>query len=146
MADAARPKRRGGNLAGLAKTERLMTRSARRGRKIHNAPRKSGGPVYFLLVVLLLLVAGALYVGVNVVGAITRTITTVIKTPPPVTGSPQPTPAPLDPINILLIGVDRRDDDPHTLNDVNILVHVDPQRRFASMLSITRETRDYIPE
>lgn len=126
--------------------ERLMTRASRRERTLRTPRRKSGGMVYFLLAMVLLLVAGVVYVGVNVVGAINRTITTVIKTPPPVTGTPQPTPPPGDPINILLIGVDRRDGDTNTLNDVNILVHVDPQRRFASMLSIPRDTRVYIPD
>jgi LCP family protein required for cell wall assembly len=123
-----------------------MTRVSKRGRTLRTSRRKGGGLVYFLLVMLVLLVAGGVYVGARLIGTINKTITTVIKTPPPVTGTPQPTPAPLDPINILLIGVDRREGDTSALNDVNILVHVDPQRRFATMLSIPRDTWVDIPD
>ena len=123
-----------------------MTRASRRERSLRTPRRKGGGIVYFLLAVVLLLVAGVVYVGAGVVGKINTVIGDVIVTSPPVTGTPQATPTHLDPINILLIGVDRREGDTNTLNDVNILVHVDPQRRFASMLSVPRDTWVNIPD
>jgi len=123
-----------------------MTRASRRERTLRTSRRKGGGLVYFLLAVVLLLVAGVAYVGSGIIRRIDTALGEVIVTSPPVTGTPQSTPAPLEPVNILLIGVDRRDGDTNTLNDVNILVHLDPQRRFASMLSIPRDTRVYIPD
>ncbi len=73
----------------------------------------------------------------------------VFVTPVPASGTPaevEPTPNPLeDPVNILLIGIDRRDDVTHTLNDVDIVIHIDPAQKFASMLSIPRDTLVNIP-
>jgi LCP family protein required for cell wall assembly len=126
--------------------EKAMTRASRRDRTLRTPRRKGAGVVYLLLAVVLLLVAGVVYVGASVYGKINTAIEKVIVTSPPVTGTPQATPAPLDPINILLIGVDRREGESSALNDVNILVHIDQQRRFASMLSIPRDTWVDIPD
>lgn len=66
-------------------------------------------------------------------------------------GSPAPSPAPLpnalrEPVNILLIGVDKRPNpDDGVRGDTLILVHLDPQARWASMLSIPRDTVATIP-
>jgi polyisoprenyl-teichoic acid--peptidoglycan teichoic acid transferase len=66
-------------------------------------------------------------------------------------GGPATTPAPLpnalrEPVNILLIGVDRRPNpDDGVRSDTLIVVHLDPQGRWASMLSIPRDSVVSIP-
>jgi LCP family protein required for cell wall assembly len=67
-------------------------------------------------------------------------------------GAPlQPTRPPLpdmlrEPFNVLLIGVDKRPDlDDGVRSDTLIVVHVDPQAKWASMLSIPRDTVVTIP-
>ncbi len=66
-------------------------------------------------------------------------------------GDPQATAAPLpnalhSPVNILLIGVDRRPNpDEGVRSDTLILVHLDPQERWAGMLSIPRDSVVTIP-
>jgi LCP family protein required for cell wall assembly len=98
-------------------------------------------------VLLILVLASALYVGVRVLAQVDRALVKVIATPVPVTGTPKPTPNPLtDPINILLLGLDRREDLNDTRSDVNIVVHVDPKSLFVSMLSVPRDTLVYIPD
>ncbi len=113
------------------------------------APRKRSGIGYFLLILLLLIGLGGLYVVVqarDTLGAVSG----IVRTAPPVTqgfGTVLPTPDPLtEPINILLIGVDRRDGETNTRNDVNIVIHIDPVRQSASMLSIPRDARVHIPD
>ena len=123
-----------------------MTRASRRGRALRPSRRKAGGLVYFLLVMVVLLVAGVIYVGVRVINRVSAITGGIIATPVPVVGTPKPTPSPLEPINILLLGVDRREGLEGTRSDVNIVVHVDPRTHFASMLSIPRDTLVYIPD
>jgi LCP family protein required for cell wall assembly len=66
-------------------------------------------------------------------------------------GALEPTRPPLpdtlrDPFNVLLIGVDRRPNpDEGVRSDTLILVHVDPQAKWASMLSIPRDSVVNIP-
>jgi LCP family protein required for cell wall assembly len=51
-----------------------------------------------------------------------------------------------DPINVLLIGVDKRPNpDDGVRSDTLILVHLDPQQKWASMLSIPRDSVVNIP-
>jgi LCP family protein required for cell wall assembly len=51
-----------------------------------------------------------------------------------------------DPVNVLLIGVDKRPNpDDGVRSDTLILVHLDPQQKWASMLSIPRDSVVYIP-
>jgi LCP family protein required for cell wall assembly len=99
-----------------------------------------------LLVVLLLFLAAATYVGVRLY-SVWNAIDDgpIFATPVPVTGTPEPTPPPLEPLNILLIGIDRRDGEEGVRNDVNIVVHVDLVEGFATMLSIPRDTLVNIP-
>lgn len=124
-----------------------MTRASKRERTLRPRRSKGGGVVYFLLVMLVLLVASVIYVGVRLVNRISTVTGPMIATPLPVTGVPKPTPNPLtEPLNILLLGVDRREGLEGTRSDVNIVVHIDPRTRFASMLSIPRDTRVYIPD
>ncbi len=65
--------------------------------------------------------------------------------------APAPTLAPLpnalrDPVNILLVGVDKRPDpDDGVRSDTLIVVHLDPQERWASMLAIPRDSVVNIP-
>lgn len=128
-----------------------MTRASRRGRAVPvRRPSTGTGAGWVVIVLVLLILAGLGVLGVQLYRHIYLPVQDaarrIIATRPPVTGTPAPTPNPLkDPINILLIGVDRREGDESTRNDVNIVVHVDPVRRFASMLSIPRDTRVYIP-
>jgi LCP family protein required for cell wall assembly len=52
----------------------------------------------------------------------------------------------LNPFNVLLLGVDQRDDpDEGVRSDTLIVVHVDPQEKWASMLSIPRDSMTRIP-
>jgi polyisoprenyl-teichoic acid--peptidoglycan teichoic acid transferase len=66
-------------------------------------------------------------------------------------GQPAATPVPLpnalrDPVNVLLIGVDKRPDpDDGVRSDTLILVHLDPQQKWAAMLSIPRDSVVSIP-
>jgi LCP family protein required for cell wall assembly len=51
-----------------------------------------------------------------------------------------------DPVNVLLIGVDKRPNaDDGVRSDTLILVHLDPQQKWASMLSIPRDSVVNIP-
>jgi LCP family protein required for cell wall assembly len=66
----------------------------------------------------------------------------------PTVVSKGPTPALLQaPFNVLVIGVDLRTDDPTegARSDTLIVVHVDPLQKWASMLSIPRDTLVQIP-
>lgn len=125
-----------------------MTRAPKRGRALR-APKSGGGAtVYVLLMVLLVLLSVLVYYGVRWYRAVATGLEglgPMFATRPPVTGTPAPTLAPMEPKNILLLGVDRREGQQNARSDVNIVVHVDPARRFASMLSIPRDTRTYIP-
>lgn len=125
-----------------------MTRASKRERALR-APRSRGGAsVYVLLVIFLVLLSVLVYFGVRWYNALARgwqSAQNIFQTQPPITGTPPPTLRPLDPINILLLGVDRREGELSTRSDVNIVVHIDPARRFASMLSIPRDTGVYIP-
>ncbi|MBN1483833.1 MAG: LCP family protein [Chloroflexia bacterium] len=132
-----------GNLGGA-------TTSASRGRRpTLRPPHAGGGGVgYVLLVVLLLLLVGAGSLAWQAYNRIGNLIgdNNPIATPVPVTGTPAPTVDPLDtPINILLLGVDKREGETCVRNDVNIVVHIDPNHRFATMLSIPRDVRVQIP-
>ncbi len=113
------------------------------------APRKRSGVGYLLLILLLLIGLGGLYVVVQARDTLSA-ISGIVKTAAPITqkfGTLLPTPNPLtEPINILLIGVDRREGEECIRNDVNIVVHIDPVRRSASMLSIPRDARVHIPD
>ena len=125
-----------------------MTRASKRGRTLH-APRSHGGATaYVLLVIFLVLLSVLVYFGVRWYNALAqgwRSAQVIFQTRPPITGTPPPTLRPLDPMNVLLLGVDRREGEMSTRSDVNIVVHIDPARRFASMLSIPRDTGVYIP-
>src|SRR4051794_21689193 len=61
---------------------------------------------------------------------------------------PTPTPAPewtgTEPLNLLLIGIDRREDEA-TRSDTMIMIHIDPTTQKASMLAIPRDTKVIIP-
>lgn len=131
-----------------------MARTSKRERVLRPS-RSSGGAGYlFLAVFLLLLMAGIVTL---VWGPIRTAITaaagifrpplaTVTPMSPATPGLPPPTVAPLErPHAILLIGIDRREEGGNTLNDVNIVVYVHPKGRFASMLSIPRDTAVEIP-
>ena len=126
-----------------------MARAYKRGRTALRPPKSKGtGVGYVLLVVLLLLLAGAIYVAVQTYHRISSVVAILDRpfaTPVPVTGSPAPTPDPLEPMNILLLGIDRREGESGTRNDVNIVVHIDPVHRYATMLSIPRDIRVPIP-
>jgi LCP family protein required for cell wall assembly len=90
-----------------------------------------------------------------------RALTTIQQTDPrrrptatvrPLAGGPlAPTQPPLpnalhDPFNVLLIGVDKRPNaDDGVRSDTLILVHLDPQAKWASMLSIPRDSVVIIP-
>lgn len=50
-----------------------------------------------------------------------------------------------DRVNILLLGVDNRNNDPHPRSDVNLLVSIDPKTHSAVMLSVLRDTLYKIP-
>jgi len=131
-----------------------MARTSKRERTLRPS-RSSGGAGYlFLAVFLLLLMAGIVAL---IWGPIRTAVTAAsgVFRPPPATktpavpatpGPPPPTIAPLKrPLTILLIGIDRREEGGNTLNDVNIVVYVHPEGRFASMLSIPRDTAVEIP-
>jgi LCP family protein required for cell wall assembly len=63
-------------------------------------------------------------------------------------GQPKPTPPPSlrEPLNVLLIGVDRRPDMQEGVrSDTLIVVHIDPAQGWASMLSIPRDSVADIP-
>ncbi|MFL5802880.1 MAG: LCP family protein [Roseiflexaceae bacterium] len=68
-----------------------------------------------------------------------------------VSGGPAVPPAPLpnalrDPINILLVGVDKRpNSDDGVRSDTLIVVHLDPQEKWAAMLAIPRDSVVSIP-
>lgn len=134
--------------------ETPMTRASRRGRAVR-APRAQGKVVTFLLLAIFLpLIGFALFWGVprlvRFVGAVSSA-GAIWTTPVPMTTpgtTPQPTPDPINkPFTVLLLGVDRRGEgEGGTRSDVNIVVYVDPVKHFASMLSIPRDTRVYIPD
>lgn len=66
--------------------------------------------------------------------------------PAPAAAEPAPPDALTEPFNILLIGVDQRpDQDEGVRSDTLIVVHVDPQEQWASMLSIPRDSVATIP-
>ncbi len=113
-------------------------------------PRRSQGRIGFVfLAIFLVLVVAVLGWLVPRLQAIQTTLREVVVTPVPefVPGAtPEPTPVPIrEPSNILLMGLDRREGASGALNDVNIVVHVNPGQGFSSMLSIPRDTRVEIP-
>lgn len=65
----------------------------------------------------------------------------------PVIGtSPRPTPDIVkEPFNILLVGVDVREDMSDARTDTIIVLHIDPQQKWATMLSIPRDSCAEIP-
>jgi LCP family protein required for cell wall assembly len=107
------------------------------------------------LAAIALIVVGMLALRAN------RALSTIQQTDPrrrptatirPLAGGPiAPTLPPLpnalrDPVNILLIGVDKRPSaDDGVRSDTLILVHLDPQAKWASMLSIPRDSVVIIP-
>ncbi|MGB9724208.1 MAG: LCP family protein [Chloroflexia bacterium] len=131
-----------------------MARTSKRERALRPS-RPSGGAGYlFLAVFLLLLTAGivALVWGpirtaiTAAAGVFRPPLPTATPAGPATPGPPPPTVAPLSrALTILLIGIDRREEGSHTLNDVNIVVYIHPEGRFASMLSIPRDTAVEIP-
>ncbi len=122
-----------------------MKRVSKRGRALR-PPRSHPGVGRIVLVVVLLFVAAATYLGLRFYTIWNQlSNSTIFATPVPVTGTPEPTPEPLEPLNILLLGIDRRDGDESARNDVNIVVHVNPEKGFTSLLSIPRDTRVNIP-
>jgi LCP family protein required for cell wall assembly len=50
-----------------------------------------------------------------------------------------------DRVNIMLFGVDNRNNDPHPRSDVNLLISIDPKTHTAQMFSILRDTLYKIP-
>jgi len=128
-----------------------MTRASRRGSRLPSRRAHRSTSFGFVVAILVaLILAGLSFLAVQAYYRIYRPVKEaaqhIINTQPPVTGTPRPTPNVIkDPINILLLGVDRREDVKNSRSDVNIVVHVDPVHRFASMLSIPRDTRVLIP-
>ena len=55
-------------------------------------------------------------------------------------------PAPKEPINFLVMGVDATEEDPKGRSDTLILVHVDQENKKATMVSIPRDFRVEIPD
>jgi LCP family protein required for cell wall assembly len=110
--------------------------------------RRSRGGVGILIGVLVIAVVGiAFWAVAQVWGRFKGLTENIITTPVPVTGTPPPTRiVAKEPTTILLLGIDRREDGGNTLNDVNIVVHVNPVHGFASMLSIPRDTEVFIPD
>lgn len=65
---------------------------------------------------------------------------------PTVAAKPRPTPDIVkDPFNVLLIGVDIREDVSDARTDTIIVMHVDPVNKWANMLSIPRDSCAQIP-
>jgi anionic cell wall polymer biosynthesis LytR-Cps2A-Psr (LCP) family protein len=101
------------------------------------------------LIVLPLLAAAAFYVAIQAQARFkefTDQLGPIFVTPIPAPATPAPTPDALkEPLNILLLGLDRRAGEEDTRNDVNLLAHVNPEQGFVTMLSIPRDTRVDIP-
>lgn len=66
--------------------------------------------------------------------------------PLPNTNKPRPTPNIVkDPFNVLMVGVDIRPGDTDARTDTIIVMHVDPQNKWANMISIPRDSCARIP-
>src|SRR3954453_9939019 len=101
----------------------------------------------FVLLIIMVLVLGVGYVAYDKIFGALHTITQSkeVRVKPPSGG---PAPALLQqPFNVLLIGVDLREIAPEegARSDTLIVVHVDPIGKWASMLSIPRDTFVKIP-
>lgn len=146
-------------------TERLEE-PPRPRRSVHPVPtrapsrprnrRPTCGLVFIGFLVTLLIVGGggtwyALNRFQNVTDGMVEALpTSVIVAPNPQQGQPLPAATPdivRDPFNVLLIGVDSRDTAPDegARSDTLIVVHVDPNSGWASMLSIPRDVCAPIP-
>ena len=65
---------------------------------------------------------------------------------PAIDSKPRPTPDIVkDPFNVMLVGVDVREDTSDARTDTIIVIHVDPQHKWATMVSIPRDSCAEIP-
>jgi LCP family protein required for cell wall assembly len=96
---------------------------------------------------MLMVIAGGVYAYQQVFGAINKIGSAQEVRVQPTPASSGPPPALLQrPFNVLVIGVDvRQDDSQGVRSDTVIVAHVDPVERWASMLSIPRDTVVDIP-
>ncbi|MBX0327674.1 LCP family protein [Oscillochloris sp. ZM17-4] len=128
--------------------ERVAARRAARRRA--PAPRQGCGPRILaaaaaLSALLILALALALSWARGTLGAIEQADP---RRPSAAAGQAAPTPPPAlrDPLNVLLVGVDRRPDMQEGVrSDTLILVHIDPAQAWAGMLSIPRDSVAAIP-
>jgi len=108
--------------------------------------RRTSGCGIALLAVLAIVCVGGVYAYNRLFGAINEIANTPEVRPTRVAAGPPPTIL-RDPFNVLVIGVDLRAGrtDEGARSDTLIVVHVDPRDKWASMLSIPRDTYAQIP-
>lgn len=124
-----------------------MARMSKRGTRLRVRRSSRRGFGVLIVVVTVGLLGVGFWAVSEVVGRFDILTEVIYTTPVPVTGTPPPTQNVLEqPTTILLLGIDRREEGGNTLNDVNIVVHVNPVHGFASMISIPRDTEVYIPD
>lgn len=108
--------------------------------------RRSSGCGLAAIVLLALVCGVGIYLYTNVFGALARIGGGEDVRPTPVGGGPPPA-IMQQPFNVLVIGVDLRASHPEegARSDTLIVVHVDPRDKWASLLSIPRDTYVQIP-
>lgn len=136
-----------GDILAQRATARVRTDRSRRRRRI-----------LFFFLALLLIVAGTgawvlASIGTTVIPAISKVFRTPISVRPAPDGVTNATAVPVtfpdwgkkDPINILLIGLDYRPEEKDSRADTQIVVHIDPAAKTATLLSIPRDLWLKIP-
>src|SRR3712207_3170879 len=115
-----------------------------RARLHDELPRShTSGCIWIIGIVILVLGVGMLYAYNTVFSALDR-ISSARDVRPVVADSGPPPELLQEPFNVLVIGVDLRDDQPpddDVRSDTLIVAHVDPLERWVSLLSIPRDTR-----
>lgn len=130
-----------------------------RARQHHSASLPERRPrLAYLFAILPVLMIGSLLASGPFLYAVDNKIDTIFETPVPLPpigeGSEGATALPIalpnwdkkERVNILLIGVDKREDDVYTRTDTMILVSIDPGAKTVGMLSLPRDLKVTIPK
>lgn len=140
-------------------TRRLNPRPIQRMRgrlpdRPHSRRRGCGTALFAAALAVVVLIGGAALYAWSRYQTVADSVIIVVPTEQPGPGQEgggnQPLPTPnivKEPFNILLVGVDTRDASPEegARSDTLILAHVDPQNKWATMLSIPRDSCAEIP-
>ncbi len=111
------------------------------------SPRRGSGCGLVIVALIALVCVGGVYLYINVFSTLATISRGEDVRPTSIAGGGPPPAVIREPFTMLIIGVDLREDHPDdgARSDTLIVVHVDPRDKWASMLSIPRDTLVQIP-